>query len=53
MIEHIYDAAEVADILGVNKRLVYTLLERGTLKGFKVGNKWRVTESAIKAFITV
>ena len=46
-----YTVDEVAAILKVNPRTVYRMLERGELRGFKVGTLWRVPQEALEAFM--
>ena len=41
----------VAEILHVSKRTVYTLIERGQLKGFKSGNRVLFTKSELQRYI--
>lgn len=49
----VYTVAEVAERLRVQRRkTVYDLLGRGKLQGFKVGAHWRVTSTALDAFMT-
>ena len=42
---------DVADKLKLNVQYVRRLLQNGKLKGFKVGNDWRVLEQEIENFI--
>ena len=49
--ENVYTPAEVADILKVSVETVKRHLREGTLKGFKVGTRWRVKESDLKEFM--
>lgn len=37
--------------LGVSERTVFNFMERGELKGFKVGRSWRFEESDIEEYI--
>lgn len=46
-----YTVDEVATILKVNPRTVYRALDAGTLRGFKVGAAWRVSQQALEAFM--
>jgi len=43
--------AQVAQVLGVGESDVMTSLEAGDLKGKKIGTQWRVTRSAVDAFL--
>ena len=47
-----YTIEEVAEILKVNPRTVNRMLERGELKGFKVGRLWRVSQTALEAYMS-
>ncbi len=42
---------QAAEILGVTDRTVQNLILRGDLHGFQVGERWRVEESEIDAYI--
>lgn len=50
MANQVYTVAEVAKILRVSEATVRTLLESGELKGFKVGNQWRINEEDLNAY---
>ena len=50
-IEEHYTVEEVAESLKFNPRTVMMWLKKGKLKGIKIGNDWRITESAVKDFI--
>jgi excisionase family DNA binding protein len=43
--------AQVAQALGVGEADVLASLESGDLKGKKIGSQWRVTRSALDAFL--
>jgi excisionase family DNA binding protein len=43
--------SEVARILGVSEADVMSTLEKGDLKGKKIGSTWRVTKSALDEFL--
>ena len=45
-----YTVNEVAEILGVNKGSVYSLIHKGVLSAFKFG-RYRVPEFAISNFL--
>ena len=49
--EALLTTQEVANILKVTVRTVYSLLESGELQGVKVGRVWRVSEDDLQAFI--
>lgn len=42
---------DVMDILGIGKNAVYSLLNSGQLRGFRVGRSWRVTAEALEEFM--
>jgi excisionase family DNA binding protein len=42
---------EIADHLKVNEKTVYRLLNTSTIRGFKVGNQWRVLKDDLLKFI--
>lgn len=45
---NIYTLDEVADILKVTRRTIYTYVKEGKLQAFKIGRYWRVTEESLK-----
>jgi len=42
---------EVAELLRVAEKTVYTLAQRGEIPAFKVGGQWRFSRSAIQSWI--
>jgi excisionase family DNA binding protein len=42
---------DVARVLGVSEADVLSTLEKGELKGKKIGSSWRVTRSALDEFL--
>jgi len=44
-------AADVAKVLGVSEADVLATLEKGDLKGKKIGSTWRVTKAALDEFL--
>lgn len=42
---------QVGEILGVTDRTIQNLIERGDMRGFRVGGRWRVEESELPAYI--
>jgi len=48
----VYTLDEVADILKVTRRTLYTWISAGKLKAVKVGKYWRVSEQALREFTT-
>jgi len=51
MIPDLLTPEEVAEKLKVTRRTVYQWLLTGQLHGLKAGDKWRVTESDLMAFL--
>ncbi|HHY99094.1 MAG TPA: helix-turn-helix domain-containing protein [Firmicutes bacterium] len=50
--EALLTTQEVANILKVTVRTVYSLLESGELQGVKIGRVWRVREEDLQAFLS-
>ena len=48
----VYTLEEVADILKVTRRTLYTYVKSGKLRAVKMGKYWRVSEEALRAFIS-
>ena len=48
----VYTLDEVADILKVTKRTLYTYLRTGKLQAVKLGKYWRVSEENLQSFIS-
>ena len=44
---------DVASLLKVADKTVYSLVQRGDLPGFKVGGQWRFSRTAIDSWIEV
>lgn len=42
---------EMASYLGIGRNLAYQLLNNGTIKGFRIGNQWKVSKLAVDRFI--
>ena len=42
---------ELAAYLGIGRNLAYQLLNDGTIKGFKIGNQWKVSKHAVDLYI--
>ena len=42
---------ELAAYLGIGRNLAYQLLNEGTIKGFKIGNQWKVSKQAVDLYI--
>ena len=47
----VYTIEEVAEILKVNPRTINRMLERGEMKGVKVGRLWRISQGALEAYL--
>lgn len=47
----LYTIEEVADLLKLSRRTIYRYLKDGKLKANKVGQSWRITETALNEFI--
>lgn len=42
---------DVSEVLCVGKNRVYELLERGALKGFRIGRVWKIPKDALQDYI--
>ena len=42
---------ELAAYLGIGRNLAYQLLNDGIIKGFKIGNQWKVSKQAVDLYI--
>jgi excisionase family DNA binding protein len=51
MNDDILTIPEVAELLRIAEKTVYTLAQRGEIPAFKVGGQWRFSRSAIQAWI--
>ena len=49
----VYTLEEIADILKVTRRTLYTYIKAGKLDAVKVGRYWRVKEDALKKFLDI
>lgn len=47
----VYTLNEIADLLHVTKRSLYSWIKSGRLKALKVGREWRVTKESLEAFM--
>lgn len=47
----IYNAIEVADLLHVTRRSVYSWIKGGKLKATKIGKAWIVTDENLRDFL--
>lgn len=48
----VYTLEEIAEILHVTRRTLYNYVKDGKLKAIKLGRVWRVTEDALKEFLS-
>ena len=48
----VYTLDEVADILKVSRRTLYTYVKEGKLAAVKMGKYWRVSQESLQAFIS-
>ena len=47
----IYTLEEIAELLQVTRRTIYTWIKDGKLKAFKVGRGWRVSRADLDSFL--
>ena len=47
----VYTLDEIADILKVTRRTLYTYVKTGKLDAVKIGRYWRVREDALNKFL--
>lgn len=47
----VYALDEVADILKITRRTLYTYVKTGKLRAVKIGKYWRVAEQELEDFI--
>lgn len=48
----VYTLAEVAEILKVSRRTLYTYVQEGKLPAVKMGKYWRVSQDSLQSFIS-
>ncbi len=48
----VYTLDEVANILQLTKRTLYSYIKAGTLHAVKIGKYWRISEENLQAFIS-
>lgn len=46
-----YTLKEIVEISGVSYRTLQNYVKDGKIKAVKIGNKWRVTEDNLRAFL--
>lgn len=42
---------DVAESLFIGKNRVYELLEKGTLKGFRIGRVWKIPKKSVEEYV--
>lgn len=42
---------DVSEVLCIGKNRVYELLEKGALKGFRIGRVWKIPRDALQDYI--
>lgn len=47
----VYTLEEIAELLHITRRTLYTYVKEGKLKAVKVGKYWRVTEKTLEEFL--
>lgn len=47
----ILSVSQLAEYLGVGKNRIYELLNNGTIKGFRMGNVWKISRKAVNLYI--
>ena len=43
--------SELAAYLGIGRNQSYQLLKEGVIKGFRIGNQWKVSKQAVDLYI--
>lgn len=49
--DEILTVNDVAEILYIGKNTVYSLLQSGELRGFRLGKSWRIPRECLNQFI--
>lgn len=49
--QDILTAEEVSEILMIGMNRTYELLNNGSIKGFRIGKKWKIPRDALSEFI--
>ena len=47
----LFTVTELADYLGIGRNRAYDLLRNNTIKGFRIGNTWKVSKIAVDQYI--
>lgn len=50
-VDEILTVEDVMELLYVGKNTVYSLLQSGQLKGFRLGRSWRIPRESLSKFI--
>jgi len=48
----VYTLDEIAAILHITRRTLYSYVKEGKLKGVKIGKYWRVSEKQLEEFLS-
>lgn len=48
----LYTPEEIAQLLKVTRRSIYTYLKSGKLEAVKIGNGWRISQEALEKFLS-
>ena len=51
MADRIYTLDEIAEMLHITRRTLYTYIKEGKLQAVKIGKYWRVSEANLQAFL--
>lgn len=51
MADRIYTLDEIAEMLHITRRTLYTYIKEGKLQAVKIGKYWRVSETNLQAFL--
>ena len=47
----LFTVPELADYIGIGRNSAYDLLRNNTIKGFRIGNTWKVSKIAVDQYI--
>lgn len=47
----LFTVPELADYLGIDRNRAYDLLRNNIIKGFRIGNTWKVSKIAVDQYI--
>lgn len=51
MADRIYTLDEIAEMLHITRRTLYTYIKEGKLQAVKIGKYWRVSETNLQSFL--